>query len=50
MLHFGTVVEVNLSCIKPVVWLITVPNMNKINPFLCEISQQTHIIYENIVT
>ena len=30
----------------PILWLISVPHMNKINTFLCEIhvAQQTHIV------
>ena len=29
-------------------YLITVPNMNKINPFFFDISQQIHNMYENL--
>ena len=31
-------------------YLITVPNMNKINPFFSEISQQIHKMYEKLAT
>ena len=35
-IHFGT-------GIKSLLWVIAVPNRNKINPFCYEISQQTHM-------
>ena len=37
---------VYFMCIKSLLWLITVPNMNKINTFFSEISQQKHKISE----
>ena len=45
---FGHRAKVYFTCIKPLVWSITVPSMNKINPFFFDISQQTHKIYEII--
>ena len=34
--------KVYFTCLKHLLWLIAVPDMNKINPFLSEIAHQTH--------
>ena len=40
--------KIYLTCIKHLFWLITIPNVNKINPLFSTILQQTHTILENI--
>ena len=40
--------KVNFTVINSLVWWMTVPNMNKINPFFYEISQQIHKMYEKL--
>ena len=40
--------QVYFTCIKPLLWMIGVPNMNKINLFFSETSQQTYKMYEKV--
>ena len=48
MLHFGTHPKYILHALSPFCTWLLYQNMNKINTFFSEISEQTHKMYEHV--